>query len=143
MEDRTHLVGVVCLAFAMITGAGCGSRGITTYPVRGTVVFPDDQPVSFGRVEFYHAEHDLTSAGTIRSDGSFELGTYTDTDGAPAGNHEVVVTQLFMSGETGVTPRDHGRHVDSRYSRYETSDVELTVNADQENTFRIVVDPSE
>ena len=119
---------------------GCSSNGVPTYPVRGQVVFADGEPVKFGRVEFYHAGHDLTSSGTIQSDGSFQLSTYSERDGAPAGSHDVVVTQIIMMGQAGVTPHDHGRHVSQQYSKYETSDLQFEVTPTRDNEFRIVVE---
>ena len=65
---------------------GCGRGGVATYPVQGQIVFPDGKPVQFGQVEFYHADHDLTSRGTIHEDGSFELGTFEDDYG---GRHTI------------------------------------------------------
>lgn len=124
----------------MLGLCGCGQQGIATYPVRGKVVFSDGEPVKFGRVEFYHSEHDLTSHGTIQADGSFQLGTYEKQDGAPAGSHEVVVTQLIMPGETSITPHDHGRHVDNKYASYETSGIQVEVAASRTNECRIVLD---
>lgn len=129
------------LLLASLFACGCEVQGVKTYPVSGKVVFSDGTPVAFGRIEFYHPEHDLTSRGTIQKDGTFELGTFADGDGAPAGMHEVVVAQLIMPGEAGITPHEHGRHIDSRYSRYETSGLQFHVEASAGNEFRIEVDP--
>jgi hypothetical protein len=112
---------------------------VATYPAGGTVVFQDGTPVTFGSVEFYHAGHDLTSRGTIQPDGSFQLGTYAEDDGAPAGEHQVVVTQLIVPAEAGITPRDHGRHVAQKYARYETSNLRLQVTPGGSSSLRIVV----
>lgn len=136
---RSHLpLGFVL--FVVVLLSGCGNDGIRTYPVRGQVVFSDGRPVKFGRIEFYHPEHDLNSRGTIQPDGSFVLGTYSKEDGAPAGSHEVVISQLIMSGQAGVLPHDHGRHIDARYSDYSTSGITLTVDASKSNEFKIEIE---
>lgn len=141
MPPKRVLSGLPILFFSVFMLAGCGDVGVKTYPVSGKVLFSDDAPVTFGRVEFHHPGHDLTAHGTIQEDGSFRLSTYSDNDGAPAGTHDVVVTQLLMSGQAGITPHDHGRHVDSSFSKYETSGIRLTVDASGDNEFRIVVEP--
>lgn len=130
--------GLALIAISFLSG--CGINGIKTYPVRGQVVFSDDSPVKFGRIEFYHPEHDLNSRGAIQPDGSFVLGTYSNEDGAPAGTHDVAITQLIMSGQAGGTPHEHGRHINSRYHDYDTSGITLTVQASKNNEFRIVVE---
>ncbi len=138
MQYLRFLTGIALIAVVLLSG--CGDAGVKTYPVRGRVEFADGKPVKYGRIEFYHAEHDLTSRGTIEADGSFQLGTYSKDDGAPAGNHAVAITQLIMSGEAGAMPHDHGKHVDGQYADYLTSGIEFTVDATKDNEFQIVVD---
>lgn len=141
LMNQTSLWPTLILSFLpALALPGCGKKGVATYPVSGKVVFDDGEPVKFGRVEFYHAEHDLTSRGTIQTDGSFQLGTYSKQDGAPAGTHDVVVMQLIMSGEAGITPHHHGRHIDDRYASYETSGIEVQVSESRDNECRIVLD---
>ena len=140
MFQRSARIAILYLPLMALLG-GCGDSGIETYPVTGLVVLQDDTPVKFGRIEFYHADHDLTASGTIQEDGTFELGTYSEADGAPAGKHAVAITQLIMLGESGITPHDHGTHIASHYSDYDSSGIELTVEASGNNSFRIVVEP--
>lgn len=130
---------LVSLLFGLLLG--CDGNAIATYPVSGRVLFSDGTPVTFGSVEFYHGEHDLTSRGSIQQDGSFQLGTFEDGDGAPAGEHQAVVTQLIMNGQSGVTPHEHGRHIDDRFSEYGASNLSYEVSADGENNFEIIVQP--
>lgn len=137
-QYRRGLAGIALLSLVHLTG--CASEGVKTYPVRGRVQFADGKPVKYGRIEFYHAEHDLTSRGAIQADGSFRLGTYSRNDGAPAGVHAVAITQLIMSGEAGAMPHDHGRHVDGQYADHLTSGIQLTVDASKDNEFQIVVE---
>ena len=137
--QRTGYALVVSLLLGLMLG--CDGNAVATYPVSGRVVFSDGTPVTFGSVEFHHAEHDLTSSGSIEKDGTFRLGTFEDGDGAPAGSHEAVVIQLIMNGQAGVTPHEHGRHIDGRYADYGAADLTFEVSADGENEFEIVVEP--
>src|SRR6516165_3170592 len=69
---------------------GCGSK---LYPARGTVTYPDGSPVTEGSVVFESKDQEKTTMarGEIRSDGSFELGTFKPGDGARPGKYRVLV----------------------------------------------------
>ena len=129
--QRITLSVLALFAFAMV---GCGSDHLPTYPTSGRVQFEDGEPVRFGSIEFYNRDHDVTARGTIDRDGRYELGTFQATDGAVAGEHQVVVIQMLMP--TPVVKRkpadaehehDHGRHVDKAYAGYSTSSLKCTV----------------
>src|SRR5262245_9136078 len=69
--------------------AGCG--GPRFHPVRGIVVFPDGKPLSGGWVTFEPLDSGVkTSAvGDIQPDGTFQLTTARNGDGAMAGRYRV------------------------------------------------------
>ena len=63
----------------------------------------------------------------IRADGTFELTTFEDGDGAVAGRHRVLVRakrKAIDYTQEGVFPQPV---IDPRFERYETSSLELEV----------------
>lgn len=118
---------------------GCGANQVPTYPVLGIIVSDDGTPVRTGTVELESRDHKLTATGTIREDGSFVLGTYTSTDGACAGEHRVIVTQLIINDGTVQHTKDHGKPVDPLYASYNSSPLTATINEHGENTLKLTV----
>jgi hypothetical protein len=78
----------------LVSLTGCGP-GVTTYPVKGKVIFKGGKPVTDGRVEFRPvSDATLVASGDIDGDGSFSLTTYKDgrtVAGAVEGQHNVIV----------------------------------------------------
>ena len=83
-----------------------GRRKIPTYPVRGQVLYdgkpaagvqcvpvPDRGP---GRAHIPANPHGVTGP-----DGTFQVGTYADTDGAAEGSYQVVLYWPNADGEGG------------------------------------------
>ncbi len=89
-SNASGLVLAICLF-------GCGEKETwlpqvsdPAYPVKGKVLLPGGRPLSAGRVEFYPVkEPGLLAQGEIRADGSFELHTRQDGDGAVPGDYKV------------------------------------------------------
>ena len=107
--------------------------------MRGTVKFEDDSPVMFGTIEFQSNDESLNARGKIKRDGSFVIGTYREDDGAIAGTHKVVITQLITNHFHIEVEHDHGDLVHQKYSRYRTSDLEVVVE-EKDNQLVLVVD---
>ncbi len=128
----------ICLV-ACIVSAGCGDGRIATYRVKGQVVFADGTPVRTGTVELQSIEHKITSTGKIQADGTFVLGTYTPDDGAAAGEHRAIVVQLIVNDGLLKHVNDHGAPVDPKYGIYESSDLRATVEANESNEIRLVL----
>lgn len=95
--SRFGSLGVLLIAIACLT-SGCGSSGEhPTAKVSGLVTI-DGQPLKFGSVLFV-PEGNLPSAeANIRSDGTYDLGTYTSNDGAVIAKHKVMITARLASG---------------------------------------------
>ena len=119
--------------------AGCSNKKFKTYAVEGKVSFDDGEPVKSGRIEFYQPEQDISARATIREDGSFVIGTETSDDGAVAGEHQVMIMQMIMPGELGMTPQEHGAHIDERYSSFSSSELTYTVEKNNKNFAEFVV----
>lgn len=144
MSELRNCVGIrfLTLAFAVslcLLVVGCSDKKFKTHKVNGKVTFENGDPVKYGRVEFYQPGQDVTARGTLREDGTFTLGTETVDDGAVAGEHQVVVIQVIMPGELGMTPHDHGAHVDDRFSSFRLSELVFTVAENDENFAEFVV----
>ncbi|MFO0921046.1 MAG: hypothetical protein U0905_00965 [Pirellulales bacterium] len=113
---------------------GCGTSHPPTFPVYGKVMFPDDEPVRIGTVEFRQegAGQDGNRAiarGTIQEDGTFQLSTFNPNDGALAGTHQVTVHQLIIVEDQSFASHGHGRRVSPKYSDYATSGLKADVKA--------------
>ena len=143
----------VCLLLTLVVVAcGCSKNGRTTYPAGGTVTLDDGSPLPGGWIEFQlEGEHTApTAKALIQPDGTFELGTYTETDGALAGSHRVMVMPPFpklnMRWEPGDTRGPPAAaqdipKIELRYQRFETSGLKFDVTAEpSENRFEIRVE---
>jgi hypothetical protein len=67
----------------------------SAYPVEGQVVFENDAPaneLAGSSITFEIKDKNVSATGTIKPDGTFLVGTFTDNDGAPPGKHRVVIT---------------------------------------------------
>ncbi len=123
-------VAVFCL-----TVMGCNSQ--KTYPVEGIVQFRDGKPakeLAGGFVNFEAVDGKLSAQGEIQADGTFRLGTFKPTDGAPPGPYHVTITPP--------APEDPDRPpppvMDRRFERLEKSGLEFTVKPEENKvTFRV------
>jgi hypothetical protein len=118
------------LAFVLvglIAVGGCGSRS-NLHPVEGEVVFPDGSRLDGGIVEFEAVAEEsgqINARGAIGPDGKFRLTTYKDNDGALEGEHRALVIPPILTEEA--SRKGQKPAIDSKYRRYETSDLRFTV----------------
>lgn len=98
------------LAFPLVLvgsllGCGGNSNRPATSQVKGVVTF-DGKPLPTGSLLFVPTGGGPSAQGNIREDGSYELGTFTDDDGAVLGNFKVMITAYTQpSGGPGL-PED-------------------------------------
>jgi hypothetical protein len=120
-------LGLLCLI-------GCGSKKY--YPVHGKLVYADNQqPVkelAGFEVIFTSEKLGKNARGTIKEDGSFQLGTEKDNDGAPPGEYVVTLTQPFREPER---PYVGDRVVDRDYEDPSKTDLKAEVKPDDKNEF--------
>lgn len=120
--------------------AGCSSDRLPTYAVQGQAVFPDGSPVRTGSIELKSVQHGVQARGDIASDGSFQLTTYEENDGAVEGVHQCVLVQLVMVEElTNFKPSTEGV-VDPRFGSYTTSDLECRISDSDDNRVKLTVE---
>jgi hypothetical protein len=127
-----------CLAALVLVG--CGRRDL--HPVSGTVRFSDGSPLTTGRVVAnYVPQAAYGGWGYIKPDGSFTLGSFTQTDGIRAGTVQVAITFAYASegqpGSDGMTSKQKPL-VHKRFESPETSG--LSFEIPRQTTWDIVVE---
>lgn len=139
---RDLLIELFC-ALVVLMSFGCNGGRLKTYPVRGEVVFSDGSPVKVGTIETKSVKHSAQARGSIATDGTFELTTYTQGDGAVAGDHLCVVVQFIPTEDIpNYRPSIMGV-VHRKHSSYSTSELGFTVSSKGENKIRLVVQGAE
>jgi hypothetical protein len=115
------------LAFAVAVFA-CAASGCNggRYPVTGKVNYADGSPMSEGMVicEMRDGEKIIQARGNLESDGSFSLGTDSPGDGVLPGKYRVLVVGRQLSEREAETMLPF---IDSKFTSYETSGIELEV----------------
>jgi len=123
-----------CFALSLLLLLGCDRRDAPqTYPVTGDVKI-DGQPLASGMVIFM-SESGRAAKGKLNN-GSFQLGTYVDDDGALPGRYKVVIVALDsvkMEGTHGYLDRPVPSLIPARYASTETSGLEFEVAASNSN----------
>jgi hypothetical protein len=118
-------------ALAILTlCAGCGQSGPATAPVKGKVTL-DGQPLTTGRV-ITLPEADRGANGLIAPDGTFELSTFSDRDGATLGKHKVGVVAFEATAGGPESPTGRSL-VPERYNNPETSNLTIDVKVGGDN----------
>lgn len=109
----------------LLTVAGCGATGSNTGKVRGKVTL-DEKPLAFGSV--VTLPQSGRGAHGVISNGTFELGTAGNSDGAVIGVHKVAVIaqEVAAGGPEGPAGK---LLVPERYTNPETSGLSIEVIA--------------
>ena len=143
-----HLAAAIAcrtaLCILLVAINGC-MRSSTTFPVTGTIVLANGQPLTGGTILFQpFGDSSLPARGYIQSDGSFQLGTFATDDGAIPGVHKVVITPAVPT-EALDDPAAIARHravVPAQYQNLQSTPLEFTVNDDgSTNHFDIRLEP--
>lgn len=107
---------------------GCGPKGPDLAPVTGRVTL-DGQPLTHGHVGTLPVAG-RGARGNIQPDGSFELHTYADNDGARVGKHKVGVAVYDASGPRGPESEYGKLLVPRHYTNPESSGLTIDVTPD-------------
>lgn len=89
-------VRILSLASATVLVAACGIGQPKTAPVRGTVTL-NGKPLNTGTVTFIPEEANKFASGRIGADGTYELTTFRENDGAVIGGHRITVTAVVVA----------------------------------------------
>lgn len=93
-----------------------------------------------GNIELRSKSHSGVHArGVIRDDGHFTLTTFAPEDGAVAGLHDCVVTQLIVAEDISHFGNSLAGRIDPRFGSYRTSglSVEIVPGKKNEVTIRV------
>ena len=121
--------------------SGCSERP-ETHLVHGMVVYPDGKPLTHGTVEFEatYEKTPITASASIAEDGTFQLGTYENNDGAIAGQHRVAVISHHQIGTGYERPgKVPPPHLDPKFCDFATSGLEFEIKP-QKNNILVEVD---
>ena len=126
------LVSVLILVLTTLTGCGSGQPGqLKVYQATGSVKYqgqPIENALLFFRPKDKSIPDDVRPHALTDKGGHFDLGTYTDNDGAPAGEYDVIVTwRPLVDKEPGPN------QLPERYSKFETSQLIVQVKAEDLN----------
>ena len=120
------------LLLGLAGASGCGGEGAGPYPLQGKVVFEDGQPakelagygVMFESVEEINGRK-VSGSGIVDAEGNFTIGTKKAADGAMVGRHNVAITPPIPQGDAPA-PKPI---IEARYSRFETSKLQVVIEA--------------
>ncbi len=126
----------IILLLMAVLSTGCAEEfrapWETVYPAKG-LLHHQGRPLAGAQItlipeEDYIPEHVRPSA-TTKDDGTFELGTYSNADGAPAGDYKVLVLHYPVTGPKE-SPSPGPNDLPPRYARRETTPLKLSVSAE-------------
>lgn len=84
---RREFLSLALISLIFLGVVGCDSHPETA-PASGKVSF-NGEPLKFGSVMFQPVDGGQPARAEIKPDGSFEMSTYAEGDGAPLGKHRV------------------------------------------------------
>lgn len=129
-----YVGAVVAFASFLTSVVGCSDpKG--PFPASGKVRFTDGTPLPGGVIIFVSNETGSQARARIGQDGSFTLGTFSDSDGAVVGDHRVSVKPEITG--FGAPPK---HPVLRKYQAATTSGLVFTVTPDGPNEFEVVVE---
>jgi hypothetical protein len=113
----------------MLVIAGCSEPKF--YPARGKVVVFGVGPLKEGEIRFRpRSRPNLVATGQIQKDGTFSVSTPGHGEGVLEGDCQVAII---------VNAADGKRPIAERFSDYDKADLNYTIQARDENYFRLDV----
>ncbi len=104
MKLKMKSICIGMFALAVMTGCGEQIDKKPTAPVKGVVTY-QGKPLETGEIVFFPDSGEQIAHGKIQSDGTFELTTYDEGDGAFPGMHKVtIVSERDMEGVSAEDP---------------------------------------
>ncbi|PQO28803.1 hypothetical protein [Blastopirellula marina] len=117
------VLGIVAICLTSLVGC---ETPVATHPVTGKVVLANGSPAQGGIIKFRTTSEEgemVKASGQIQPDGTFQLSTFEDGDGALAGEHEVILFSPALGDGGGATAPEFP----SKYRKYETSELKFDV----------------
>lgn len=137
-RSRPVLVTTKLLILCLAVLAGCGQK--KTYPVLGRLTLKGNegrQALTGYTVSLESTEQPVSAVGIVQSDGTFQLTTFTEDDGAVPGKHRIAVSAPQPTLDVPI-PRSI---LDKRYAAFETSGLETVIKAGA-NELVLELDPT-
>lgn len=150
------ILKTICGALAMLviaTASGCGGREyetISTHPVTGRLTV-NGVPAAGAIVRLYPetpqagAKHPLLPSGRVDQQGTYQLTTYENDDGAPVGDYTVAIEWPdpdWRPPGGGIPPPPPDR-LQARFSDPEQSAIEVSVTEGENRLEPIVLEDVE
>ncbi len=137
-----------CLLLLLCLTVSCGKGREPVHPVRGKVLYHGEPAVHayviFHPVAASEAARQMRPHGVVGPDGTFQLKTYRDGDGAPPGDYRVTIEWPGEDPRNPSEPNEPGSmpigpdRLQGRYANPEASGLRATVvEVENEVTFEI------
>lgn len=140
MKINITSIRFVILALAIITGCAEQTEKKTTAPVKGVVTY-QGKSLETGEIIFFPDSGERIASGKIQPDGTFQLTTYSEGDGALPGNHKVtIVSERDMEGISAEDPEAsmEPSFIPTKYNMQKTSGLTAIVKeGDNEIDFNL------
>ncbi|MEY3174717.1 MAG: hypothetical protein RLZZ436_2631 [Planctomycetota bacterium] len=126
IQTALHLVLVTTLGLA-----GCSEKSAweVPYPVKGSLTFRG-KPVAEADIVLFPEDpswpETVRPRARTKADGTFDVWTWQQGDGAPAGNYKVTLVHhevAISKGAVVAKPND----LPPKYERHQTSDIRVTI----------------
>jgi hypothetical protein len=133
--SKARPIVAVAIALVVFGSAGC-NRGPALYAVHGKVVYPDGTPMKGGTMTCELADNSqkMMSRATINmEDGTFTIMTFKEGDGVPPGKYRALVLGRRNDPKKETIDPEIIGQVHPRYSSYDTSGLEFTVEPSANN----------
>ncbi len=130
MTSYSKLVPIVLL-LGLFSGCGESKKPWEeVVPASGSITF-DGKPVAGGQITLYPTASEVPEtvrpSATTGADGTFSLGTFGATDGAPVGEYKASVV-WFKVVDNGGGPVRGDNVLPPKYSNPETSEITVTIS---------------
>lgn len=148
---RTYASSLAVVMLAITTGC---QQGVLLYPVEGLVQFKNGNPVRNATIELIPTQSGSLAKGPsprgkIDREGRFTLSTFTQGDGAQAGDYKVIVVQSLAPGARAASKLlgdEHKLHASAtqvvamKHAQPNTTGIEVSVKPVEKNELSITVE---
>lgn len=126
---------ILSLGLLVLTGCGGTTQGNAAVKTRG-IVHVDRKPVPGVAITLHPSDQQgVVATAMTGEDGSFEVSTYTQNDGAVPGTY----VGTFVWGDYNAMTRSiEGDRLQGRYAKPELSKVEFTVTSGEYNDLGVI-----
>lgn len=121
------------LGLGLLSATSCKKSDgrLPVYPVKGQILV-DGNPAKDVIVSFWPAKiekglHAYCPSGKTDDNGYFQLSTYNENDGSPAGDYTVTIE--WPLGFNAISNQYHGDHLQGKYSDQGASEIKVKIEA--------------